>query len=176
MEFFILPCDCMLPVHVCVFLSMQMRCKKKTLSPSRPCPFQLAVRVHPPCAPPFLRNSGGCVRTPKDSRLENNEQQIRRVSKKKNKKTGGMRRDGSPTSPRVRVLSGGVRFVRAVACPERCVRGPRHGSAPRPCTKTHPQDGGPCVHVQSHFTEARAGVRWRLRCGENVRFANCSLA
>lgn len=49
---------------------------KKQLSLSLSCPIQHGVRVHSPCAPPFLRNSGGCVWTPKDSHLENNEQQI----------------------------------------------------------------------------------------------------
>lgn len=45
-----------------VFLWMKMRGGTHLL---RPCPFQHGVRVHLPCAPLFLRNSGGCVRTPR---------------------------------------------------------------------------------------------------------------
>lgn len=70
-------------IHVVINWRKHIQYVSPLSSPRSSPPSTHGVRVHVLCAPPFLRNSGGCGRTPKGSHLENNEQQIWRVSNQK---------------------------------------------------------------------------------------------
>lgn len=70
-------------IHVVINSREHIQYMSPLSSPRSSPPSTHSVRVHVLCAPPFLRNSGGCGRTPKGSHLENNEQQIWRVSNQK---------------------------------------------------------------------------------------------
>lgn len=114
----------------CVYISLHQDCKwihvgltdcltplSSPRSPPRP---THGVRVHVQRAPPFLRNSGGSGRTPKDSHLENNEQQIWRVSNPKFVCSIRRRGVGFPCRGcRSTGRGGSLALMKAVAC--RCV-------------------------------------------------------